>query len=56
MILDISYDLKNTVKNSVQNIVALELTKMVVAQENDAGHRIFEDRMLEIYNKIVEGL
>lgn len=56
MVLDISYDLKSTVKNVTQNIVALELTKLVVAQENDAGHRIFEDRMLEIYNKIAEGL
>ena len=30
---------------------ALELTKVVVAQENDAGKRVFEDKIGEIYNK-----
>ena len=52
MVVDISYDLKNILNSMMANHAALELTKIVVTQENDAGKRIFDDQIGEIYNKI----
>ena len=52
MVVDISYDLKNILNSMITSHAALELTKVVVAQENDAGKRIFDDQIGEIYNKI----
>lgn len=54
MMIDISYDLKNILNSMMANHAALELTKIVVAQENDAGKRIFDDQIGEIYNKIYQ--
>lgn len=54
MVIDISYDLKNILNSMMANYAALELTKVVVAQENDAGKRIFDDQIGEIYNKIYQ--
>lgn len=54
MMIDISYDLKNILNSMMANHIALELTKVVVAQENDAGKRIFDDQIGEIYNKIYQ--
>lgn len=54
MMIDISYDLKNILNSMMANYAALELTKVVVAQENDAGKRIFDDQIGEIYNKIYQ--
>lgn len=54
MIVDISYDLKNILNSMIANHAALELTKVVIAQKNDAGTRIFEDQISEIYNKIYQ--
>lgn len=54
MMIDISYDLKNILNSMMANYAALELTKVVVAQENDVGKRIFDDQIGEIYNKIYQ--
>ena len=54
MMIDISYDLKNILNSMMANHAALELTKIAVAQENDAGKRIFDDQIGEIYNKIYQ--
>lgn len=54
MVIDISYDLKNILNSMMASHVALELTKVVVAQENDAGKRVFEDQISKVYNKIYQ--
>ena len=53
MVVDISHDLKNILNSMMASHAALELTKVVVAQENDAGKRILDDQIGEIYNKIL---
>lgn len=54
MVIDISYDLKNILNSMMASHAALELTKVVVAQENDAGKRVFEDQISKVYNKIYQ--
>lgn len=52
MVFDVSYD----VKKMMADYVALELTKVVIAQENDAGYRKFTKDVIEIYNDIRRGI
>lgn len=56
MIVDISYDLKNALNKMSKDHVALELTKITVQQENDAGYRKFDGDLVQIYNRIREGI